>query len=370
MNRGQIHVNLLWCAAGRVGGSEEYLVRQLLVLPDGIRAVVHLGRALAESRPELHRHELVIAGIDVDRRAPRIVAEHTALAASTRAASLVHHGGGTMPVVRPSAPTVLTVHDLQYRRFPQYFSRGRRTYLQQMMPRSVRAATIITTPTAHVADDVAESFGVDRQRILIVPHGVSPSDAGPADIARVRQTHLGGGEGRLLLYPAITHPHKGHRLLIDAFSRWSEPDDRLVLIGGVGHAESEVMSAVQRLGLADRVTRLGRVPALERDALIAASDLVVVPSEEEGFGAPVLEAMAAGTPVVASRIGALAEVVGDAGVLVERDVDALVDAIRLVLSDPEPWSVRGRDRAREFTIEISGSALHDAYREAIDRGSR
>jgi glycosyltransferase involved in cell wall biosynthesis len=144
----------------------------------------------------------------------------------------------------------------------------------------------------------------------------------------------------------------------------------LVLIGGVGHAESEVMSAVQRLGLADRVTRLGRVPALERDALIAASDLVVVPSEEEGFGAPVLEAMAAGTPVVASRIGALAEVVGDAGVLVERDVDALVDAIRLVLSDPEPWSVRGRDRAREFTIEISGSALHDAYREAIDRGSR
>ncbi|MED5329626.1 MAG: glycosyltransferase, partial [Actinomycetota bacterium] len=184
------HVNLLWCAHQRVGGSEEYLIRQLAGLQQAlsendepeISCTLHLGRRLAAERHELDSFTQVVSRCDVDRQATRVAIEHTALARATRAADLVHHGGGTLPIVRSSTPTVLTIHDLQYLRFPQYFSSSRRRYLQAMMPRSARVATTITTPTAHVADDVARSFSVDREKIVVVPHGVPTLTADPAEV--------------------------------------------------------------------------------------------------------------------------------------------------------------------------------------------
>ncbi|MGB1724365.1 MAG: hypothetical protein ACPHJ1_08905, partial [Ilumatobacteraceae bacterium] len=124
-------VNLLWCAHGRVGGSEEYLVRQLDGLADvapEISCDLHLGKPLAEAHPSLRRHRLRTTGLDVDRRAIRIPVEHTALAIGSRGADLVHHGGGTAPLWG-RGPRVVTVHDLQYLRLPQYFTRARLTYL-------------------------------------------------------------------------------------------------------------------------------------------------------------------------------------------------------------------------------------------------
>jgi glycosyltransferase involved in cell wall biosynthesis len=140
-----------------------------------------------------------------------------------------------------------------------------------------------------------------------------------------------------------------------------------VLIGGRGRAENEVAQAIAENPRHDQIVRLGRVAQVDRDALLVAADLVVFPSEEEGFGAPVMEAMAAGTPVVASRIGALSEVIGDAGVLVERNPNAVAEAMTTVLADPMPWAERGRQRAMDFTLESSGSALAGAYREAMER---
>ncbi|MGA1451409.1 MAG: hypothetical protein ACO36D_05880, partial [Ilumatobacteraceae bacterium] len=133
-------VNLLWCAHGRVGGSEEYLVRQLTGLADvatDITCELHLANRLADAHPTLARHQLAITRLDVDRRAVRIPAEHTTLALATRGADLVHHGGGTAPLWG-RAPRVVTVHDLQYLRLPQYFSRARLTYLRAMMGQSIR----------------------------------------------------------------------------------------------------------------------------------------------------------------------------------------------------------------------------------------
>ena len=184
------HVNLLWCAHQRVGGSEEYLIRQLAGLQHAlsehdepeISCTVHLGRRLAAERRELDSFAQVVSRCDVDRQATRVAIEHTALARATRAADLVHHGGGTLPIVRSSTPTVLTIHDLQYLKFPQYFSSSRRRYLQAMMPRSARVATTITTPTVHVADDVARSFSVDREKIVVVPHGVPTLTADLAEV--------------------------------------------------------------------------------------------------------------------------------------------------------------------------------------------
>ena len=366
-----VHVNLLWCAHGRVGGSEEYLVRQLAGLSQldqpgaspSIRCTLHLGRPLAAARSELASHTQIIASLNVDRRSTRMVVEHSRLALDTRKADLVHHGGGTIPLIRPSAPTVLTIHDLQYLRFPQYFSAARLRYLQAMMPRSARTATMIATPTAHVADDVAAAFSVDRSKIVVVPHGVPTLVADDAEIGR--QRGLVGTYGALIVYPAITHPHKGHVRLIEAMQYL--PEARLVLIGGVGADEDDVQRAISASRNPDQILRLGRVPDGVRNALIAAADVVAIPSEEEGFGAPVIEAMTLGTPVVCSDIGALREVAGSAAVFIGRDPDAIANGVREALQRTAELSDAGRKQSANFTLAASGAALRDAYLQAVNR---
>ena len=364
------HVNLLWCAHGRVGGSEEYLVRQLAglsLVEQGadeplINCTLHLGRALADARNDLRSMHQVVASLNVDRRSIRMVVEHTALARSTRGADLVHHGGGTLPLIRPAVPTVLTIHDLQYLRFPEYFSTARLRYLRAMMPRSAKAATVVVTPTAHVADDVANAFGITREKIFVVPHGVPALSADRMESERQRSQI--GGDGPMIVYPAITHPHKGHLKLIEAVTNFL-PEARLVLIGGVGAAEDDVLAAINAAPHSQQIMRLGRVPDGVRNALIAAADVVAIPSEEEGFGAPVIEAMVLGTPVVCSQIPALAEVAGDAAVLVENDPSSIAKGIQTAISAGDRYRDLGRIRANDFTLEASGQALRQAYLRAV-----
>ena len=123
-----VAVNLLWLAPGRVGGSEQYLVRQLAGLPagSGIALRLMVQRPFVTAHPALSsRWPVEVWPLDKDWRGARIVAEHTWLAARTRSADVVHHGGGTVPIAAPR-PIVLTIHDLQYLAHPQYFSRARR----------------------------------------------------------------------------------------------------------------------------------------------------------------------------------------------------------------------------------------------------
>jgi glycosyltransferase involved in cell wall biosynthesis len=133
---------------------------------------------------------------------------------------------------------------------------------------------------------------------------------------------------------------------------------RLVLIGGEGGEDDALRALAAQLGVARRVDRRGRVTDDERNRLVAGASALVFPSRYEGFGAPVLEAMAAGVPVVASRISALREVVGDSGLLVPPDDERTwADAIRSVLDDAAPWRASGRARASSFTAARSAEAL-------------
>ncbi|MEY2974314.1 MAG: hypothetical protein RIR49_734, partial [Actinomycetota bacterium] len=246
------------------------------------------------------------------------------------------------------------------------FSASRLAYLRAMMPRSARAATVVATPSAHVAADVVDAFGVDPTRTIVVPHPIETARPDDGLVADVRRRHAGAG--RLFVFPAITHPHKGHLRLLEALARhWPDTDDRLVLIGGEGAAEGEVRAAVERLGLGGRVVRPGRVPAAERDALLAAADLLVFPSEEEGFGAPVAEAMALGTPVVCSDIPALAEVSGGAAVLVGPEPEAIAAGMSEALRRSDELVTFGSRRVTSFSSAAAGHALATAYRTAAGR---
>lgn len=362
-----VAVNLTWMAPGRVGGSEEYLVRQLSgVSTDApIEPTIYCQPAFNDAHRMLSsRFEVVPVPLRRDRRASRILAEHTWLAARTRSADVVHHGGGTAPLIG-RRPIVLTVHDLQYLRYPEYFGRGRHSYLDRMMPRSVRRASIVTVPSEYVQRRVVEAFGIDRQRVRVVPHGI-PDLATPSAEQTAATLGRFGLAGRpFVVYPAITHPHKGHQVLIDMLSHL-DPEIVLVLVGGAGAAEAEVRQAIARSGHSDRVVRTGRVPDIDRDVLVSAAAALVFPSHYEGFGAPLVEAMVLDTPVVCGTAEAVTEVAGDAAQIVtEQTAEAWADGVNRALVDRRRLVELGRLRRRAFTPAISGQALVDAYLRAV-----
>lgn len=367
-------VNLLWCLPGQVGGSEEYLTRILAGFaddPHGFDLGVVAPPGLAEAHPGVAgRLRWRVGPVEGASRPRRVLAERTWLPRQVRggAARLVHHGGGTAPPT--PVPVVLTVHDLQYLAYPQYFSRQKLLWLRTVVPRSVARAAVVSVPSEFVRGTVVEAFGVDPDGVVVVPHGVEPVP-GTAVVPEEEIRRRYGLLGPYVVYPAITHPHKDHVTLLGAAARLApaHPDLSVVLLGGAGSAHEAVARAVEELGLAGRVVRPGRVTAEDRDALVAHATVLAFPSRYEGFGAPVLEAMALGTPVVAADATALPEVTGGAAVLVAPgDVEAWAEAIHSLLGDGTERARRvqaGRDRASELTVGRSATAQARAYRLAL-----
>lgn len=363
-----VAVNLLWCVPGDVGGSEQYLVRQLLGLasqPAEFVPALYCLPSFVDAHPELARlYPMVTARISGSDRSRRVLTEHSWLARRTKSADVVHHGGGTAPRYG-GGPVVLTIHDLQYETYPQYTSSTKLKYLQSVMPKSVDRASVVAVPTEYVRSTVIDRFSIEPSRVVVVRHGVEPTigSGAPTEFELRRDYGLGGG--RILVFPAITHPHKGHTFLLEVMHRyWDDPDLRLVLLGGAGAADSAVMTRIRQLGLERRVVRPGRVPDSHRDGLISLADALVFPSQYEGFGAPVVEAMALGTPVICSNQAALAEVVGDAALVLPLEGEAWKNALDHVEQHAAAMTAAGRRRAAQFTAAKSGEGLANAYRLA------
>lgn len=369
----EVAVNMLWCVPGGVGGSEEYLVRQLVGLGDAMRRGrvatawqlrVMAARGLGAAHPELgSAATLVEAPFGSESRVRRIAGEATWLRRQSGGAELVHHGGGTAPaaIARPRVPYVLTVHDLQFLTYPQYFSSLKRAYLSAVLPRAARGARVVAVPTEYVAGSVVEAYGIDRGRIAVVPHGIDAAERADVAAEADLRSRYSLGVGPIVVYPAVTHPHKNHAFLLRLMATaWADTDVRLVLTGGRGAAHGEVVRSLD-----DRVVHLGRVPAADRNGLIAMAHALVFPSEYEGFGAPLIEAMTHGTPVIASDRACIPEVVGDAGLVLALDVDAWAGALDEVDRRRDGLVAAGHARAAQFTAVASGEALASAYERAL-----
>jgi len=369
----RIGVNLLWCRPGQVGGSEDYLVRQLLGLADTAPAAEDLSVSLfalpgfASAHPDLaDMHRIVEAPIDGANRPRRVLAENGWLADQTSGAAFVHHGGGTIPL-RTTKRTMLTIHDLQYRTYPQYVHPLKRAYLAVAMPRSARRATVIAVPTEYVRGTVIEAYGIAPNRVVVVPHGMEPTlgDGATSEPELRAKYHL--GDGPVLVLPAMTHPHKGHVFLLRVMAKhWNDPDLRLVLVGAAGSAEHDVNATIAELGLGDRVVRTGRVPTADRDGLLRMATAMVFPSEYEGFGAPVIEAMTLGAPVICSDRTCLPDIAGDAAIVLPLDAEAWAGALDDAIARRGELIAAGHARAALFTSKRSAEALLDAYALVVD----
>ena len=171
-----------------------------------------------------------------------------------------------------------------------------------------------------------------------------------------------------MLYPAITYPHKNHAVLVAALALTQ--GIQLVLTGGAASMEAELSESIAHAGLTDRVRRLGRLSAADFSHVFAGASALVFPSRYEGFGLPVLEAMALQVPVLASKATALTEVVGDSGWLLDpEDPVAWAAAIVAVLHEPATVAAlvgSGRARAAMYTPQRTAQALGEAYWRAAE----
>ena len=263
-------------------------------------------------------------------------------------------------------PLVAVVHDVSFKRHPEWFSPRDRVVLTLGVGITVRRAAAVVTLSEFSRSEIAATCGVPAGRIHVTPLAAAPEFGvdGRDDPA----VHARYGLRRpYLLAVGNLQPRKNLLRLIEAFNRLRARHDfhhDLVLVGNARWG-SAISSAIDRLELSDRVKPIGYVSPEDLPAIYRGADLFVYPSLYEGFGLPVLEAMACGTPVVASSGSAIPEVAGSAARLIDTEsVPDLVDAIAELCSQPEMRAQlrrQGLDRSRMFSWERTASQTLDVF---------
>ncbi len=278
---------------------------------------------------------------------------------------------GTNYVVPPSrsGARLVTVHDLTAWRFPQLVDRHSRAY-PTLLRRAVDSGAEIHCVSSAIAREVVEELAVDAAIVHVVPNGFDRRRPGNAASARTRI-----GAPYVLAIGTI-EPRKDYVGLVQAMSAvWADhPDVKLVIVGGDGWGVDEFDAASRTAGAGDRIVRLGYVSDADKADLIAGAELLAYPSVYEGFGLPVLEAMDAGLPVVATAVEAVVEVAGDAAMLVPpNEPDQLAAAIATLLTDSDARGRlidAGRERAARFSWERTAEQLLELYLDLAVRGHR
>ncbi len=379
----RVGINLLWMVPGIVGGSETYMTRLLRGLAERDSRLDYTLFALpqmAEAHPDLaSQYRVSYAPLSGQMKSFRVAGENSWLAKECRKQmiDLVHHGGGTMPLVRTARRSVLTIHDLQFLYFPEYFTRTKLRFLKMMVPRSAEAARLVLVPSEFSRRTVIERLSIDPSTVIVVPHGIAPRDQSevPTDIRSRFEL-----DGPYFLYPAATYPHKNHLVLLEAFSHLlkDHPEALLVLTGAKAWQEwsvakdmgQRIQREIVNLGISERVRSLGYVSSADLDALYNDAVALTFPSRFEGFGAPALEAMARGCAVIASNATALPEVLATCGKLVSPDnAEEWCQAMALMLEDEDlraAYAKAGLQRACIFDWGRAAGILEDAYRHALE----
>jgi glycosyltransferase involved in cell wall biosynthesis len=280
---------------------------------------------------------------------------------------LLHVLAGATPVGY-NRPYVLTVHDLAIYRHPEWFPDGQWFSLNLAYPLAVKLAKRIIVPSLATKKDLMEIFKVKEKKIAVIPHGVcSPP--------REAEAEWGEGKKRYILHIGTIEPRKNLPALVRAFRKMidAEPELRdveLIMAGTSGWKTDEAMDEIRKTQCEGyRITLLGRVSEEEKWKLLADAACLAFPTFYEGFGLPVLEAMAMGVPVVCSNTSSLPEVAGVAALYADpNNIGAWTHQLAEVLKNKKTANElreRGLARAKEFSWEKTAAATFKVYREAL-----
>ncbi len=370
-----VALNAMFLAPGDSGGPETYLrelVRALRSEYPSLRMTLLTTGAgervlAADGFGELA--ELRALPAEEYRRVRRQLAEQVLVQVHARrtGADLLHSLASTGPIRTPRLRSVVTLHDVTFMHTPT-FGRVTTWGMTQVVRRAANDADSLIAVSSAARDEICSTLGIDPSRFTVVPHGVGDVPrAEPAAEPQLRQRLGLPGGGRIVLCVAAVRPHKNQELLVRTLPRL--PDDvTLVLAGRHEPYADRVRDVASELGVADRLRLTGYLSDGELERLWSLADCAAFPTRAEGFGLPVLEAMARGVPVACSDIPVLREVGGDVPEYFDpSDPEAAAAAITAVLSDPGSGA-RGTERAGRFSWADAARGTMEAYERALVAG--
>jgi glycosyltransferase involved in cell wall biosynthesis len=355
----RIGVNALYLLPGKVGGTEIYLRSVLAALAslDSTHTFFvyrnkETGEDLTPAATNFKDRPLSVSG---ENRPARILYEQLLLPNHLRKdnVDILFNAGFTAPLLWPGR-MVTVFHDLQYRRHPEYFRWFDLPFWRTLLPASAARSRIVVVPSEAVKADIAEFLPSALARTEVIPHGV---EAAFSKLAVTRQPQ------RFILAVSTLHPHKNLTTLLRAFAVFTDRDPgcRLVIAGLRGFESARIEALRKELSLEHAVEIKGWIPRGDLHELFRTAAAFVYPSLFEGFGIPVLEAMAAGIPVACSRIPALVEVAGDAVRFFDPEsVEDIAAALHEITTDKalqDRLRAAGLSRAMDFSWEKSARRL-------------
>lgn len=286
---------------------------------------------------------------------------------------IYHSPDFVLPPLR-RARGVMTVHDLSFLQVPDCADPGLRRYLERAVPHAVQRAARILADSVSTRHDLINLLGVDADRIDVVYPGVGPAYRPVTDeVQRAAVCQRYTLHPPFILAVGTLEPRKNYRTLFQAYAAaraGGRLPHRLVIAGGRGWLYQSIFDTVTQLGLQDAVHFLGYVAEADLPTLYSLADGLAFPSRYEGFGIPVIEAMACGTPVVTANNSSLPEAAGDAALLVAADdVDGLAQALVQLLTDDTLRSAlrqRGFTQAARFTWMDAARSLRRAYLHTLE----
>lgn len=368
-----VGLNLVFLVPGETGGMEtaaRSLVPALVAAAPEVRFTAFVNREAAEAGggPWGELVPAVTVPVRARNRVEWVRGEQQLLPGLARRAGcdLVHSLGSTAPSWGRFR-RVVTIHDLIYLRFPEAHAGLRALGMRALVPLAAHRSHRVLADSAATRDDLVALVRVPPERVDVVPLAAPAPVVAPTPEGVLR-ARLGLGARTLLLSASAKRPHKNLLRLLDAHALLPAPRPLLVLPGYPTEHELELRARTRALGLADDVRFLGWVPAADLEGLYAASAVFVFPSLYEGFGLPVLEAMARGVPVACSHRSSLAEVAGDAARLFDPENPAsIAAAVRAILEDGDDarrLRAEGRARATTFSWERTARLTLESYRRS------
>ena len=290
--------------------------------------------------------------------------------------ALYHATDFTLPPVLKGTKTILTVHDLSYVRTPETTHPILKAYLDRVVPWSVQRATHVIADSQATKDDLIDLYHTPPEKVTVLLSGVRPDYQPVTDKAilkAVRERYQIPADVPYIFSIGTVQPRKNYGRLMEALASLGKPfeDVHLVIAGGKGWLDSPIFETVTRLGLESRVHFTGFVDEADVPTLYSGAVCTGYVSLYEGFGFPVLESMACGTPVLTSNVSSLPEVAGDAAPMVNPyDVDAIADGLKTLLeSETEGQRLiqAGLQQAKNFTWERSAQNLLQIYHNVLNQ---
>jgi glycosyltransferase involved in cell wall biosynthesis len=286
---------------------------------------------------------------------------------------LYHATDFVLPPTRKTAKTLLTVHDLSFMRVPETASPSLKAYLEDVVPRSARRADHILADSEATRQDLIAYYELDPTKITVLYSGVDSQFQPVTEKTQLKAVRhkYGLGDRPYIFSVGTVQPRKNYGRLIEAASLMRERgiEVDVVIAGGRGWLEDPIYAAIEQYGTSEYVHFIGFAADEDLPALYGGAVCVALPSLYEGFGLPILEAMACGVPVLTSNISSLPEVAGDAALTVTpTDTEAIVAAlIRLIEDDQlrDDLIQRGFARARQFTWDASAAQLRGIYQAML-----